>query len=79
MFLVACGPNGTDDICGARAACTAHPGEAPDGGLQGYVFCTNASSTQAWFQATNGKRYDCISPSDCRVAFQAVTDWCRGP
>jgi len=79
LLLAACGPSATDNICGARATCTSKPGEAPDGGLPGYVFCTNPESTWAWFQATDGKQYFCVSASDCGLAFQQVTDWCRKP
>jgi hypothetical protein len=74
-----CGDTAGENKCGARATCTSKPGEAPDGGLPGYVFCTNPEATWAWFQATDGKQYFCVSASDCALAFQQVTDWCRKP
>jgi hypothetical protein len=79
LAVAACGPSATDDRCGARAACTNRMGAAPDGGLPGYVFCTNPEATYAWYQTTDGKKFECVSASDCAIAFQAVTNWCKGP
>jgi len=80
LLLPACGPDPADDVCQVRAVCTMRGRVPGDLGIAGYTFCTDAQIdiTRAWFQTTDGQRFDCASPSDCDSAVASATAWCLG-
>ena len=74
-----------NDVCWARATCTARGRDPMANAFPNYEFCLDGTSTQAWFRDSDGHdprsmagypAYDCRSAGDCKDAFKAVTCWC---
>jgi len=67
LLVGGCGGVNLDSVCGANISCSA-------GGT--YKQCTSGAGTGAYFVASDGTEFHCVSASDCTDARGAAVKWC---